>query len=206
MNRHPTISVGDRFGLWEVLELGVKYSGQRRGNNVHDLARCTGCGLERPVARGSLRYGLSKSCGRYPCYLQAGNSQRGNPDWKRHGLSAHPLYTTWKNLRSATKKSSPLPNMAGVPFHEPWNDFKVFFDYVEMNLGPCPGTWAITRIDRSSGYEPGNIRWSRGKTDRSRRRRDGIDYKKYGPAKEPPQDRLRKVSVPPHLREKGWTE
>lgn len=62
----------------------------------------------------------------------------------------------------------------GITIYKPWRDsFAAFLKYIRKHLGPRPDGWTLDRIDNSSGYKPGNLRWAtRAQQTDNRRTRD----------------------------------
>jgi hypothetical protein len=48
----------------------------------------------------------------------------------------------------------------GIKVAPEWHDIKVFVEWIEENLGPCPEGCSLDRIDNDGDYEPGNVRWA----------------------------------------------
>lgn len=78
-----------------------------------------------------------------------------------HGLSKHPLYSVWKDIRRRCSKESRSDYARyggkGVTVCDRWSDFKKFYD--DNISGWQPGL-SIDRIDFRKGYSPENVRWA----------------------------------------------
>lgn len=146
----------------------------RRGPEVTWLCRCE-CG-EEAVARGrDLREGKTKSCGCLPRDVarKMGKARRV------HGLanqSGNAHYARWSGIKQRclqpTHPAFKSYGGRGIKMHEPWqDDFLAFKVWLDENLGPCPEGFSIDRIDNDGNYEPGNLRWADGKTQRSNQER-----------------------------------
>jgi hypothetical protein len=95
----------------------------------------------------------------------------------KHGLSAHPLYTTWRNMISRCENPAD-PSYhnwggRGIQVCEHWHDIRVFIIWMEENLGLRPEGMTLDRIDNDRGYEPGNVRWTTPAVQRANQRRLG---------------------------------
>ncbi len=84
---------GKRFGRLMVVE-------KTRQSDGRDwwLCRCD-CGREKEIVGKSLRRGLTKSCG---CGVVEASTRR----MTTHGLSKHPLYRVYKNIKNRCNNSA----------------------------------------------------------------------------------------------------
>ena len=84
----------------------------------------------------------------------------------RHGLSRHPLYRKWIDIKGRCYRENTNGykhwDGRGVKMYKPWiNDPKAFIEYV-MSL-PHYGNSnfkSLDRINNDGDYVPGNLRWT----------------------------------------------
>lgn len=140
---------GQSFGLWTVIEKShVNKSGYWMWK-----CRCQ-CGVEQDVNGGDLRRKRSKSC-KNCC-------KTGQPPI--HGMTLTPTFKSWASMHQRCNNpndpSYERYGGAGIQICERWlGNFQAFLD----DMGVRPANMTLDRIDRSSGYEPGNCRWATAK-------------------------------------------
>lgn len=98
---------------------------------------------------------------------------------KTHGLSKHPLYTTYTGMKSRCYNKNQSMyycyGAKGVKVCEKWlNDFKAFYDWAICN-GWQKGL-QIDRIDNNGNYEPSNCRIATVKENNSNTSRNVLIY------------------------------
>jgi hypothetical protein len=81
-----------------------------------------------------------------------------------HGLSRHPLYSTWwaavDRCHNPRARAYRLYGARGISVCPAWHDVAVFIEWIERNLGPRPAGFSLDRTDNDGNYEPGNVRWA----------------------------------------------
>lgn len=118
---------------------------------------CPLCGNKFSSQVADVRSGHTNSCG---CY----GKQRRLDSLTSHGLTHHPLYQTWLNIKKRCYNDSDpgYHNYGGrgISMYEPWMKTPdAFIDYVSKlsNYGE-PGM-TLDRENNDGNYEPGNLRW-----------------------------------------------
>ena len=146
-----TVSTGQVFGRWTVLNPGL-----RKGGLSAALCQCA-CGTERIVLHRKLTSNHSKSCG---CLRRDLVAQKNTV----HGLSGHPLYSTWEGMlaRCENPKATSYQwyGARGIQVCERWHDLATFISDIEGWLGPRPEGMTLDRIFNDHDYRLDNVRWA----------------------------------------------
>jgi hypothetical protein len=85
---------------------------------------------------------------------------------KTHGLSSHPLYYIWRDIKARTTNTNHASyhhyGDRGIQLHFSWQtNPESFIKYILNALGPKPSSkHSLDRIDNDKGYTPGNLRWA----------------------------------------------
>ena len=153
--------VGKRFGKLTVIS---QAPGRSSDGMAKWLCRCD-CGKEKVVRGGNLRPGVQHSCG---CHIGKSNIT--------HGLSNHPLYMAWRNMRSRCSDISSQYyyryGRRGITVCEEWEDFRKFYDWA-MSSGWEEGL-QLDRVDNDASYYPDNCRFTTATVNT--RNRPGTSY------------------------------
>ncbi len=172
MGKRLNFVSGDLVGSQSVEYIG---DSEPKGKLRMCRFRCPSCGAEFVSGLANVRHDKVKSCG--CAHVDAGT---------RHGLSKHPLYNIWNNIKHRTNnKNYSLYRhygARGVSMYKPWfNSVKEFYSWCISN-GWSHGL-DIDRIDNNGNYSPDNCRFVTREVNCSNRSNsiiwifDGNEYK-----------------------------
>jgi hypothetical protein len=140
--------IGERFGKLLVIAEGETRSKWKR----YFLCKCD-CGKEKEIYMGSLRRGLTTSCG---CLASELFGLRNT----KHGMSDSPEYNSWRAMkeRCNNPKNSHyhLYGGRGISYPIEWENFENFF----ADMGRRPEGKTLDRIDVNANYSKENCKWS----------------------------------------------
>lgn len=161
------VQAGQRIGRGVVVNPEIRVQPQNRRGA---LLRCD-CGkfYEAPLLSLVERNGVinTTSCGCAKADHIRSVAWRGGHkpgQGKKHGLSGHPLYMSWKQmLRRCERPENHNYHRyggRGIKVCPQWHDLATFVREVEAEIGPRPKGFTLDRIENDGNYEPGNIRWA----------------------------------------------
>lgn len=124
--------VGVKFGRLTITSIEMV----KRGLSIRAMANAIcECGDSRQYFFGNIKRGVTTSCGCYNSEIAQKKHTQPNPC---NGLSRHPLYRTWRAMRSRCYNPTDVSyynyGAKGVTVCEEWrNDFMVFYNWAMAN-------------------------------------------------------------------------
>lgn len=142
-------NIGDQVFYFTILE---KTNEKKRGYYLF-RARCV-CGKEELIHKGQIFPDRKTSCG---CIRHNKLVARN----KSHGLSKHPLYARWKQIRNRCHNPNSdkyiFYGARGIEMCEEWrSNPQAFFDWYLSKTDDLSLT--VDRKDNNGNYEPDNCR------------------------------------------------
>lgn len=146
--------IGKKYGRWTVID-EAGYRTEPSGAKIRLYTCQCECGEIRDIVGSSLRNGSSQSCG---CL----NSELSSERLLKHGLTNHPLYLKWSNMKRRCYDENNCSyddyGGRGIKVCKEWIDgFKSFYDWA-MENGWKKGL-ELDRIDTNGNYSPKNCRF-----------------------------------------------
>lgn len=170
---YPIDLSGMRFGRWTVL----RECGRSKSGGVLWLCKCD-CGTERCVNGGSLRNGVSNSCG---CLGAEHRIEASRIAKTKHGGKKERLYSVWRSMldRCYNQSSTHFCDYGGrgITVCDEWHDYATFREWSVTNgydKEAKHGACTIDRIDNNAGYYPDNCRWVNSEAQCNNRRNNHI--------------------------------
>lgn len=145
--------IGRVFGRLTILE--------RDGDKDRWSCECScGSGLTLSKSGKLLRSGETKSCG---CLQRENAKQQAVNNTGvavTHGMTKTKEYVAWKNMKARCDdiKHKAYPNYGGrgIGYTTDWETFEGFY----LDMGDCPDSLTLDRLDVNLGYTKGNCEWA----------------------------------------------
>lgn len=145
IKKFQLFNIGDEFNYFTIIENGFLEDGKTQYK-----CKCK-CGIIKNIPHHSLKSGTTKSCGCYNRELASNRMKSLNKD-KEHGLTGHPLYNSWKSMKTRcyNKNSN---DYLGLEIYKSWNNFKNFYDWAILIWKEG---YSLTRKIDNIGFFPDN--------------------------------------------------
>jgi hypothetical protein len=149
------VQVNQQFGKLTVVDPEVRLNGVRAA-----LCQCS-CGSMKTALLKRLVHGRTQSCG---CIKREQTVERNKATARWGGATNNPLFGHWSAMMNRCYNPAAGNYQwyggRGICVCEPFHDPRVFIEYVERELGPCPEAMSLDRKENDGNYEPGNLRWA----------------------------------------------
>lgn len=151
--------------------------------SISQSCKITGCtGVGKKLKNGGVGFFKGYCRVHYGYYYRRGLlDTKKNRKYERHGMSSHPLYSTWGGMiqRCYYKDNKHYKDYGGrgIKVCDRWlNSFALFVE----DMGEKPYNYTLDRIDVDGNYEPSNCRWTDMYTQAlNRRYTPGLSGHKY---------------------------
>lgn len=141
--------------------LGMNYSHTEQ-DGAYWIFQCD-CGKEKTINASVVRQGKVVSCG---CYA----IERRKKLFTKHGMTGTRTYGIWEGIkaRCLNENSSSYENYGarGIGICEKWMTFEGFFE----DMGECPDSYTIERLNNYDGYHKENCKWTNRSTQNINKR------------------------------------
>lgn len=158
-----------KFGRLFVLSHGTSTS-----QYLYWLCRCD-CGSITEVRTADLKNGSAKSCGCLMRDLARDRVTTHGQSRSRNGKTATRTYKAWAAMHSRCHAIWPATARRykdrGITVCSAWKDFSVFL----ADMGECPPSLTLDRINGDLGYSKDNCRWATCSEQRRNQRKTNHD-------------------------------
>lgn len=138
------IQIGDKFNFLTVKEIFCDSAPKKNGGMQKTwYAKCMcDCGIQKRVRLSPLKRGIIKSCGCYSKIASGKRMSEYNKSLNKYGIE-HPLYHSWKSMKSRNKGF----------YIDRWEKYEPFYEWA---INKWFDGARLTRIDSTKNYSPDN--------------------------------------------------